>query len=124
MTSVNAITFLAQGQESLNPNNMEFWMDDIYTPGYDALLRRKEAGLRRAKVCKLVALVATAVAIILIIVIPICTMGSWRLSQAAHIVAHSDFIYLFSATTVCAVRRRLHTYFMEISSWETVTVRP
>ncbi|XP_026205880.1 major intrinsically disordered Notch2-binding receptor 1-like [Anabas testudineus] len=65
-----------QGQESLNPNNMEFWMDDIYTPGYDALLRRKEAGLRRAKVCKLVALVATAVAIILIIVIPICTMGS------------------------------------------------
>ncbi|XP_041837163.1 major intrinsically disordered Notch2-binding receptor 1-like isoform X2 [Melanotaenia boesemani] len=37
-------------QESLNPNNMEFWMDDIYTPGYDALLRRKEANLRRLKV--------------------------------------------------------------------------
>ncbi|XP_076605383.1 major intrinsically disordered Notch2-binding receptor 1-like [Chaetodon auriga] len=65
-----------QGQESLNPNNMEFWMDDIYTPGYDALLRRKEAGLRRAKVCKLLALIGTAVVIILIIVIPICTMGS------------------------------------------------
>ncbi|XP_029359110.1 major intrinsically disordered Notch2-binding receptor 1-like [Echeneis naucrates] len=65
-----------QAQESLNPNNMEFWMDDIYTPGYDALLRRKEADLRRAKVCKLIALIATAVAIILIIVIPICTVGS------------------------------------------------
>ncbi|XP_044036978.1 major intrinsically disordered Notch2-binding receptor 1-like isoform X2 [Siniperca chuatsi] len=39
----------SQAQESLNPNNMEFWMDDIYTPGYDALLRRKEADLRRAK---------------------------------------------------------------------------
>ncbi|KAL7407325.1 hypothetical protein ABVT39_006937 [Epinephelus coioides] len=65
-----------QTQESLNPNNMEFWMDDIYTPGYDALLRRKEADLRRAKVCKLLALIATAVVIILIIVIPICTMGS------------------------------------------------
>ncbi|XP_051272052.1 major intrinsically disordered Notch2-binding receptor 1-like isoform X1 [Dicentrarchus labrax] len=65
-----------QGQESLNPNNMEFWMDDIYTPGYDALLRRKEANLRRVKVCKLLALIATAVAIILIIVIPICTVGS------------------------------------------------
>ncbi|XP_030585987.1 major intrinsically disordered Notch2-binding receptor 1-like isoform X2 [Archocentrus centrarchus] len=64
-----------QAPESLNPNNMEFWMDDIYTPGYDALLRRKEADLRRAKICKLVALIATAVAIILIIVIPICTMG-------------------------------------------------
>ncbi|XP_059184915.1 major intrinsically disordered Notch2-binding receptor 1-like [Centropristis striata] len=65
-----------QTGESLNPNNMEFWMDDIYTPGYDALLRRKEADLRRAKVCKLLALIATAVAIILIIVIPVCTMGS------------------------------------------------
>ncbi|XP_070708087.1 major intrinsically disordered Notch2-binding receptor 1-like [Pempheris klunzingeri] len=65
-----------QGQESLNPNNMEFWMDDIYTPGYDALLRRKEADLRRAKICKLIALITTAVAIILIIVIPICTVGS------------------------------------------------
>ncbi|KAG8007502.1 hypothetical protein GBF38_013066 [Nibea albiflora] len=65
-----------QAQESMNPNNMEFWMDDIYTPGYDALLRRKEADLRRAKVCKLIALIGTAVAIILIIVIPICTVGS------------------------------------------------
>uniref|UniRef100_A0A3P8S159 Uncharacterized protein n=1 Tax=Amphiprion percula TaxID=161767 RepID=A0A3P8S159_AMPPE len=64
-----------QTQDSLNPNNMEFWMDDIYTPGYDALLRRKEADLRRAKICKLLALIATVVAIILIIVIPICTMS-------------------------------------------------
>ncbi|KAE8298130.1 hypothetical protein D5F01_LYC02618 [Larimichthys crocea] len=65
-----------QAQESMNPNNMEFWMDDIYTPGYDGLLRRKEADLRRAKVCKLIALIGSAVAIILIIVIPICTVGS------------------------------------------------
>ncbi|XP_068172510.1 major intrinsically disordered Notch2-binding receptor 1 [Antennarius striatus] len=65
-----------QAQDSLNPNNMEFWMDDIYSPGYDALLRRKEADLRRAKICKLLALIVTAVAIILIIVIPVCTMGS------------------------------------------------
>ncbi|XP_074531704.1 major intrinsically disordered Notch2-binding receptor 1-like [Halichoeres trimaculatus] len=65
-----------QGQESLNPNNMEFWMDDIYTPGYDGLLRRKEADLRRAKYCKLAALIAIAVIIILIIVIPICTMAT------------------------------------------------
>ncbi|XP_037652015.1 major intrinsically disordered Notch2-binding receptor 1-like [Sebastes umbrosus] len=64
-----------QTQESLNPNNMEFWMDDIYTPGYDALLRRKEADLRRAKICKLLAFIVTAVVIILIIVIPVCTMS-------------------------------------------------
>ncbi|XP_013865108.1 UPF0258 protein KIAA1024 isoform X4 [Austrofundulus limnaeus] len=65
-----------QGQESLNPNNTEFWMDDIYTPGYDALLRRKEANRRRLKICKLLALVAVVVTIILIIVIPICTIKS------------------------------------------------
>eukprot|EP00064_Thunnus_orientalis_P006259 superscaffoldBa00000646_g6275 len=65
-----------QAQESLNPSNMEFWMDDIYTPGYDALLRRKEADVRRARICKLLVLIATAVVIILIIVIPLCTVGS------------------------------------------------
>lgn len=51
-------------------------MEDIYTPGYDALLRRKEANLRRVRVCKLLALVGTAVAVILIAVILICTVGS------------------------------------------------
>ncbi|XP_077459383.1 major intrinsically disordered Notch2-binding receptor 1 isoform X1 [Stigmatopora argus] len=65
-----------QARDSMNPNNMEFWMDDHYTPGYDALLRRKEAGLRRAKICKLLALIGAALAIILIIVIPLCTIKS------------------------------------------------
>lgn len=51
-------------------------MEDIYTPGYDALLRRKEATLRRVRVCKLFALVGTAVAVILIAVVLICTVGS------------------------------------------------
>ncbi|KAG9341332.1 hypothetical protein JZ751_019436, partial [Albula glossodonta] len=47
-------------QESLNPNNLEYWMEDIYTPGYDSLLKRKEAEFRRAKVCKIGALVVAA----------------------------------------------------------------
>ena len=54
---------------------MDFWLEDPYTPGYDALLRRKEAHLRRAKACKLGALIAIAVSIVLVIVIPICTVG-------------------------------------------------
>uniref|UniRef100_A0A667XWJ0 Membrane integral NOTCH2 associated receptor 1 n=1 Tax=Myripristis murdjan TaxID=586833 RepID=A0A667XWJ0_9TELE len=70
------LCLIPQAQESLNPNNMEFWMEDIYTPGYDALLRRKEATLRRVKACKLAALIAIIVIVILIIVIPICTMSS------------------------------------------------
>ncbi|KAM6980674.1 major intrinsically disordered Notch2-binding receptor 1-like [Aplochiton taeniatus] len=65
-----------QAQDSMNANNMEFWMEDIYTPGYDALLRQKEADLRRAKFCKLGALAATIITIILVVVILICTLGS------------------------------------------------
>lgn len=52
-------------------------MEDIYTPGYDTLLRRKEADQRRAKACKLGALIFTSITIILVIVIPIATMSSW-----------------------------------------------
>uniref|UniRef100_H0V7M1 Membrane integral NOTCH2 associated receptor 1 n=1 Tax=Cavia porcellus TaxID=10141 RepID=H0V7M1_CAVPO len=66
-----------QTQESLNPNNLEYWMEDIYTPGYDSLLKRKEAEFRRAKVCKIAALIAAATCtVILVIVVPICTMKS------------------------------------------------
>ncbi|GAA6224443.1 UPF0258 protein KIAA1024 homolog [Lates japonicus] len=66
-----------QTQESLNPNNLEYWMEDIYTPGYDSLLKRKEAEFRRAKVCKIGALIAAATCtVILVIVVPICTMKS------------------------------------------------
>uniref|UniRef100_A0A8D3AWL2 Membrane integral NOTCH2 associated receptor 1 n=1 Tax=Scophthalmus maximus TaxID=52904 RepID=A0A8D3AWL2_SCOMX len=66
-----------QTQESLNPNNLEYWMEDIYTPGYDSLLKRKEAAFRRAKVCKIGALIAAATCtVILVIVVPICTMKS------------------------------------------------
>ncbi|XP_038623223.1 major intrinsically disordered Notch2-binding receptor 1 [Tachyglossus aculeatus] len=66
-----------QTQESLNPNNLEYWMEDIYTPGYDSLLKRKEAEFRRAKVCKIAALISAAICtVILVIVVPICTMKS------------------------------------------------
>ncbi|XP_073715117.1 major intrinsically disordered Notch2-binding receptor 1 [Misgurnus anguillicaudatus] len=66
-----------QVQDSLNPNNLEYWMEDIYTPGYDSLLKRKEAEFRRAKACKIGALIAAAACtVILVIVVPICTMKS------------------------------------------------
>lgn len=57
-------------------------MEDIYTPGYDSLLKRKEAEFRRAKVCKIAALIAAAACtVILVIVVPICTMKSWNCGQ-------------------------------------------
>lgn len=76
--------FPFQTQESLNPNNLEYWMEDIHTPGYDSLLKRKEAEFRRAKVCKIGALIAAAACtVILVIVVPICTMKSWSAPSRA-----------------------------------------
>ncbi|KAM4593157.1 major intrinsically disordered Notch2-binding receptor 1 isoform 1-T1 [Odontesthes bonariensis] len=74
----NPLTALdLQTQESLNPNNLEYWMEDIYTPGYNSLLKKKEAEFRRAKACKIGALIAAATCtVILVIVVPICTMTS------------------------------------------------
>ncbi|KAJ4923420.1 hypothetical protein JOQ06_021419 [Pogonophryne albipinna] len=62
-------------QEFLNPDNLEYWMEDVYTPGYDSLLKRKEAEFRRTRVFKIGALIAAATCtVILVIVVPICTM--------------------------------------------------
>ncbi|KAM7423446.1 hypothetical protein PAMA_000005 [Pampus argenteus] len=62
-------------QESLNPSNLDYWLEDIYTPGYNSLLKKKEAEFRRAKVCKIGALIAAATCtVILVIIVPICTM--------------------------------------------------
>ncbi|CAG5850437.1 unnamed protein product [Menidia menidia] len=74
----NPLTALdLQTQESLNPNNLEFWMEDVYMPGYNSLLKKKEAEFRRAKACKIGALIAAATCtVILVIVVPICTMTS------------------------------------------------
>lgn len=83
-----------QTQESLNPNNLEYWMEDVYTPGYDSLLKRKEAEFRRAKVCKIGALIAAATCtVILVIVVPICTMKTWE-SQDGVTMAVEGFLFL------------------------------
>lgn len=64
-----------QGASALDPAHLEYWLEDVYTPGFDSLLRRKQADLRRARACKLAALVAAATCtLLLVIVVPIVTM--------------------------------------------------
>ncbi|XP_004617606.2 major intrinsically disordered Notch2-binding receptor 1 [Sorex araneus] len=66
-----------QTQESLNPNNLDYWMEGLHTPGYDSLLKHKEAEFRRARGCKLAALITAATCtVLLVIVVPLCTMKS------------------------------------------------
>lgn len=55
-----------------DPKDLSFWLEDLYTPGYDSLLKRKEAEQRRNKMCKMAALVIVSVlAVIIIITVPV-----------------------------------------------------
>ncbi|XP_038659803.1 major intrinsically disordered NOTCH2-binding receptor 1-like [Scyliorhinus canicula] len=61
---------------SKDPNDLKFWLDDIYTPGYDSLLRKKESEMKRAKCCKLVSLLVIVVCtLITVITILIVVVG-------------------------------------------------
>ncbi|XP_072304567.1 major intrinsically disordered Notch2-binding receptor 1-like [Eucyclogobius newberryi] len=63
-----------QAQEALDPTQLDFWMDDLYTQGQGGLLQRS-LELRRSKICKVTALLLTTVAVVLIIVVPLVTMS-------------------------------------------------
>uniref|UniRef100_UPI00398F6B85 major intrinsically disordered NOTCH2-binding receptor 1-like n=1 Tax=Pristiophorus japonicus TaxID=55135 RepID=UPI00398F6B85 len=69
-------TNLADHLSKEDPNDLKFWLDDIYTPGYDSLLRKKEFELKRAKYCKLATLIVlVACTLITVITILIVVVG-------------------------------------------------
>ncbi|NXI47581.1 MNARL protein, partial [Galbula dea] len=51
-----------------NPNDLQFWMGDIYTPGYDTLLKKKEREKKHSKCCRIILLMILAVCILITIV--------------------------------------------------------
>ncbi|NXB95036.1 MNARL protein, partial [Vidua macroura] len=51
-----------------NPNDLQFWMGDIYTPGYDTLLK-KERGKKRSKYCRIILLMVLAICILITVII-------------------------------------------------------
>ncbi|XP_062473395.1 major intrinsically disordered NOTCH2-binding receptor 1-like [Pezoporus occidentalis] len=48
-----------------NPNDLQFWMGDIYTPGYDTLLKKKEREKKHSKCCRIILLMILAVCILI-----------------------------------------------------------
>uniref|UniRef100_A0AAV2IWQ5 Major intrinsically disordered Notch2-binding receptor 1-like C-terminal domain-containing protein n=1 Tax=Knipowitschia caucasica TaxID=637954 RepID=A0AAV2IWQ5_KNICA len=46
----NLADYLKEGEKM--PTDLDFWLEDLYTPGYDSLLRKKEAEEQRKKICK------------------------------------------------------------------------
>ncbi|NWX15970.1 MNARL protein, partial [Aegotheles bennettii] len=51
-----------------NPNDLHFWMGDIYTPGYDTLLKKKEREKSNSKCCRIILLMVLTVCILITIV--------------------------------------------------------
>ncbi|NXA91909.1 MNARL protein, partial [Melanocharis versteri] len=48
-----------------NPNDLQFWLGDIYTPGYDTLLKKKEREKKHSKYCRIILLMVLAICILI-----------------------------------------------------------
>ncbi|XP_054469025.1 major intrinsically disordered NOTCH2-binding receptor 1-like [Anoplopoma fimbria] len=44
-------------EEEKTPRDLDFWLEDLYTPGFDSLLKKKEAEHKRKRLCKIMSLI-------------------------------------------------------------------
>ncbi|XP_059213369.1 major intrinsically disordered NOTCH2-binding receptor 1-like [Centropristis striata] len=59
-------------EEEKTPKDLDFWLEDLYTPGFDSLLKKKEAEHKRKRLCKSLSLVIFSVfAVLIIIIVPV-----------------------------------------------------
>ncbi|XP_024237063.1 major intrinsically disordered NOTCH2-binding receptor 1-like [Oncorhynchus tshawytscha] len=64
-------------EEEKGPQDLDFWLEDLYTPGYDSLLKKKEAQMKRNRLCKILTYVILSVCVIIIIItVPIVVTRS------------------------------------------------
>ncbi|XP_016332274.1 UPF0258 protein KIAA1024-like [Sinocyclocheilus anshuiensis] len=60
-----------------DPKELSFWLEDLYTPGYDSLLKKKAAEMKRNKICKtLAAIILLVCVVVIIITVPIVVTRS------------------------------------------------
>lgn len=59
------------------PKDLDFWLEDVYTPGFDSLLKKTEAQLRRRSLCRFLGLALVSVgAVVIIVVVPVVLLRS------------------------------------------------
>uniref|UniRef100_A0A3B3ZQD3 Major intrinsically disordered Notch2-binding receptor 1-like C-terminal domain-containing protein n=1 Tax=Periophthalmus magnuspinnatus TaxID=409849 RepID=A0A3B3ZQD3_9GOBI len=51
------------------PKDLDFWLEELYTPGFDSLLRKKEAEEQQKKICKFLSLTLLSICVILIVIL-------------------------------------------------------
>ncbi|XP_077479729.1 major intrinsically disordered NOTCH2-binding receptor 1-like [Stigmatopora argus] len=59
--------FLQDNQKT--PRELDFWLEDLYTPGFDALLKKKEAERRQKRLHRLLCVIALVIAIVIVVVL-------------------------------------------------------
>lgn len=78
--------YLPSSQEGQRtPKDLDFWLEDIYTPGFDSLLKKTEARLNRRSRCRLFCLAVVSIgAVVTVIVVPVMLLRrpSWRSHQS------------------------------------------
>ncbi|XP_036137512.1 major intrinsically disordered NOTCH2-binding receptor 1-like [Molossus molossus] len=55
-----------------NPNDLRFWLGDMYTPGFDTLLKKEEEQEKHSKYCR-IGLILLLVACILVSIVTVST---------------------------------------------------
>ncbi|CAL9682559.1 unnamed protein product [Knipowitschia caucasica] len=63
----NLADYLKEGEKM--PTDLDFWLEDLYTPGYDSLLRKKEAEEQRKKICKYLSLTLLSLCVVIIVIV-------------------------------------------------------
>ncbi|KAM4527284.1 major intrinsically disordered NOTCH2-binding receptor 1-like [Odontesthes bonariensis] len=59
-------------EEEKTPKDLDFWLEDLYTPGFDSLLKRKQAEHQKKILCKILSTIILLVcAVLLIVVVPV-----------------------------------------------------
>uniref|UniRef100_A0A8P4G2R8 Major intrinsically disordered Notch2-binding receptor 1-like C-terminal domain-containing protein n=1 Tax=Dicentrarchus labrax TaxID=13489 RepID=A0A8P4G2R8_DICLA len=57
------------------PKDLDFWLEDLYTPGFDSLLKKKEAEHKRKRLCKILfSVILSICAILIVIIVPVVVL--------------------------------------------------
>ncbi|KAM3600047.1 uncharacterized protein V6R79_016456 [Siganus canaliculatus] len=51
------------------PRDLDFWLEDLYTPGFDSLLKKEEAEQKRKRLCTILLSVTLSVCAVLVVVL-------------------------------------------------------
>ncbi|KAK1884548.1 Major intrinsically disordered NOTCH2-binding receptor 1-like [Dissostichus eleginoides] len=62
-------------EEEKTAKDLDFWLEDLYTPGFDSLLKKKEAEHKRKRLCRILSVFLLCVgAALIVIIVPVLVL--------------------------------------------------